>query len=267
MSDMKVTMDPRIMKELLLSQIMSGLDPFTQSVQSTQQGSDNSSLFAQMLSQLTASTAGPLDSLGNMDDLTGLSGLDGLDGSNSVSTILGMSLNNQSGSALAALGLNNVGGSSSDFYNSLATLATGEGSAFSYDGLIQQAAAQYGVDPALIKGVIQSESSFRPDAVSAAGAKGLMQLMDGTAQGMGVTDPFDPAQNISGGTRYLSYLLRKYDGNEAVALAAYNAGPGTVDKLGITNDKDLVSRLSELPSETQAYVRKVLNARAAWTSI
>ena len=264
MSDMRVTTDPRIMKELLLSQIMSGLDPFTQSVQSSQQGSGSNSLFAQLLSQLTGSSENPLDSLNSLEGLDGSDGLGGLDGG---SSLLGLDLNNQGGLALAALGLQADSGALSDQDNGLSALAAGEGSAFSYDHLIQQAAAQYGVDPALIKGVIQSESSFRPDAVSAAGAKGLMQLMDGTARGMGVADPFDPAQNIAGGTRYLSYLLRKYDGNEAVALAAYNAGPGTVDKLGIANDKDLVARLSELPRETQAYVQKVFNARAAWTSV
>ncbi|MBO9600476.1 MAG: lytic transglycosylase domain-containing protein, partial [Cohnella sp.] len=104
------------------------------------------------------------------------------------------------------------------------------GSSSAFDELINAAGLKYGVAPSLIKSVIQTESSFHPTAVSSAGAKGLMQLMDDTAKGLGVTDSFDPAQNIDGGTRFLSYLLRKYDGNASVALAAYNAGPGRVDR-------------------------------------
>lgn len=278
MSDMRVNTDPRIMKELLLSQIMSGIDPFSQSVKSAQQDGSGDSLFAQLLSQLTQPSLDSMDSSDGMDSLDSLASLSGLgsldslnstDGSDSLLGMgLGLNASGAGGSSLSALGLNDISGALlGSSGSSLDSLASGSGSAFAYDGLIQQAAAQFGVDPALIKGVIQSESSFRSDAVSSAGAKGLMQLMDGTAQGLGVTDPFDPAQNINGGTRYLSYLLRKYDGNEAVALAAYNAGPGTIDKLGIHNDKELVARLQELPKETQAYVRKVLDARAAWTSL
>jgi soluble lytic murein transglycosylase-like protein len=113
----------------------------------------------------------------------------------------------------------------------------------------------------LVKAVIHSESSFNPYAVSSSGAKGLMQLMDGTGEGMGVTDPFDPAQNIEGGTRYLAGLLRKYNGNEGVALAAYNAGPGRVDRLGIRTDADLKEKLHLLPLETRQYVDKVLSRK------
>ncbi|RKP55621.1 lytic transglycosylase domain-containing protein [Cohnella endophytica] len=144
-------------------------------------------------------------------------------------------------------------------------LSDDSGSSSAYDDLISAAGSKYGVNPALIKGVIQSESSFNRDAVSSAGAKGLMQLMDDTAQGLGVRDSFDPAQNIDGGTRLLSYLLRKYDGNVSTALAAYNAGPGRVDRLGIANDQQLAEQMDKLPSETQNYVRKVLNASARWS--
>ncbi|HEY8529053.1 MAG TPA: lytic transglycosylase domain-containing protein [Paenibacillaceae bacterium] len=128
----------------------------------------------------------------------------------------------------------------------------------SYESMILEASARYGVDPALIRAVIRVESSFRHDAVSPAGAKGLMQLMDDTAKWLGVTDPFDPRQNIDGGTRFLSWLLRKYDGNLLPALAAYNAGPGLVDRLGLTTDGEVSARWSELPEETQAYIGKVL---------
>ncbi len=134
-----------------------------------------------------------------------------------------------------------------------------------FDVLIERASAKYGVDSSLIKAVIQSESSFNPYAVSHAGAKGLMQLMDATGQALGVTDPFDPEQNINAGTKYLAYLLDKYNGNEAVALAAYNAGPGRIDRLGIAGDADLRDKYDELPEETRRYVDKVLEARSHYS--
>jgi soluble lytic murein transglycosylase-like protein len=108
--------------------------------------------------------------------------------------------------------------------------------------------------------VIQTESSFNPYAVSSAGAKGLMQLMDGTAAGLGVADPFDPVQNVNGGVRYLSELLNRYDGNVQTALAAYNAGPGRINSLGISNDHELRAKYDLLPQETQHYINKVLAA-------
>jgi soluble lytic murein transglycosylase-like protein len=128
--------------------------------------------------------------------------------------------------------------------------------------IIRAASEKYGVHPSLVRAVIQVESGFRPDAESHAGAKGFMQLMDATAKSLGVTDSFDPIQNIHGGTRFLSYLITKYNGNESVALAAYNAGPGRVDRLGIRTDADLAESLHRLPKETQAYVAKVLHAKA-----
>jgi len=127
--------------------------------------------------------------------------------------------------------------------------AEGETTTGSFSQLIAQAAEKYGVDADLIEAVIQAESNFDADAVSSAGAQGLMQLMPATARGLGVTDAFDPAQNINGGVKLLSQLLNQYDGNVKLALAAYNAGPGAVAKYdGIPPYK-----------ETQKYVSKVLD--------
>ncbi|MCK9859861.1 lytic transglycosylase domain-containing protein [Paenibacillus sp. ATY16] len=142
-----------------------------------------------------------------------------------------------------------------------ATDQSGSSSPTDYDALITEAAAKYGIDPELIRGVIRTESGFNSDAVSSVGAKGLMQLMDSTARGLGVTDSLDPQQNIDGGSKYLSYLLGKYNGNEQVALAAYNAGPGRIDRLGISTDSELLANLDKLPEETQRYIGKVLGAR------
>jgi soluble lytic murein transglycosylase-like protein len=131
----------------------------------------------------------------------------------------------------------------------------------SYDPLIQQASTQYGVDSSLIKAVVDAESSFQNHAVSSAGAKGLMQLMDDTARGLGVTDSFDPQQNIQAGTRYLSDLLKNYNGSESMALAAYNGGSGRLARLGITNELQLYEKYDQLPQETQRYIQKVLQLK------
>lgn len=135
-----------------------------------------------------------------------------------------------------------------------------------YNNLIEQASKKFGVDASLIKGVIHAESGFKADVVSHAGAKGLMQLMDSTARGLGVTNSFDPEQNVMGGTRFLAGLLRKYQGNVGMALAGYNAGPGRVDALGVSNDAELREKLHLLPQETQQYVTKVLNYKASYAA-
>lgn len=114
---------------------------------------------------------------------------------------------------------------------------------------IQRAAARYGLNADLIRAVIGAESAGKQDAVSSKGAQGLMQLMPATARQYGVVDPFDPEQNIDGGSKYLSYLFTRYGGNTKLALAAYNAGEGTVDKYG------------GIPpyTETRNYIRKIEN--------
>ncbi|MBI5014271.1 MAG: transglycosylase SLT domain-containing protein [Deltaproteobacteria bacterium] len=113
------------------------------------------------------------------------------------------------------------------------------------DGIVARAAGTYGLDPALIRAVIQAESGGNVRAISPAGAQGLMQLMPETARALGVVDPFDPEQNVLAGSRFLKSLLDRYDGNLESALAAYNAGPGRVDRGGT------------LPRETREYVGRV----------
>ena len=125
-----------------------------------------------------------------------------------------------------------------------------------YDALIQASATRNGVDPALLKGLIRQESGFDPDAGSSAGAQGLTQLMPGTASALGVTDLHDPAQSIEGGAEYLSQQLKTFGGDESKALAAYNAGPGAVQRYGGVPPY----------AETQQYVQNVLGYAAAYGS-
>jgi len=117
-----------------------------------------------------------------------------------------------------------------------------------FSDLFEQAGARHGVDPALLAAVAQVESGYDSRAVSHAGARGLMQLMPATASGLGVTDPFDPAQAVDGAARLLAGHLERF-GSTELALAAYNAGPGAVARHG------------GIPpyAETQAYVPKVLH--------
>jgi soluble lytic murein transglycosylase-like protein len=126
------------------------------------------------------------------------------------------------------------------------------GTPASFEPLIEQAAAREQLDPAIVRSVIQHESGFDPSATSPAGAQGLMQLMPATAEGLGVTDPYDPAQSIDGGTHLLRQLLDRYGGDLTRALAAYNAGPGAVDRYGGVPPY----------AETQAYVRNVISTYA-----
>jgi soluble lytic murein transglycosylase-like protein len=101
-----------------------------------------------------------------------------------------------------------------------------------YGAEITAAAQRNGLDPALLAGLIKQESGFNPNAGSPAGAQGLCQLMPGTARGLGVTDLHDPVQSIEGGAKYLAQQLKTFNGDVARALAAYNAGPGAVQRYG-----------------------------------
>jgi soluble lytic murein transglycosylase-like protein len=116
--------------------------------------------------------------------------------------------------------------------------------------VIETSAAEQSLSPDLVRAVIRVESGWNPRARSGKGAQGLMQLMPGTAAQYGVTNPYDPEQNIRGGVAYLKTLMDRFDGKTELALAAYNAGPGAVEKYGRT-----------IPPyrETQAYVRKIVS--------
>lgn len=130
-----------------------------------------------------------------------------------------------------------------------------QASAQPFDALVREIAAAHGLEPNLLHALLVVESAYNPRAVSPAGARGLAQLMPGTAADLGVRDSFDPAQNVRGGGQYLAGMLARYR-DVRLALAAYNAGPGRVDR----------TRAVPAIPETQAYVRDVIECFLALTA-
>jgi soluble lytic murein transglycosylase len=128
---------------------------------------------------------------------------------------------------------------------------TRSGNDFSY--IIRKKSRKYNIEPSIIKAVITAESNWNPRAVSKKGAIGLMQLMPSTARDMQINNPYDPEENIEAGTRYLRFLLDKFEGNLTLALAAYNAGPGKIERSG---------GVPPFP-ETKKFVRKVISISKA----
>ena len=194
------------------------------SVQDSQNNSSTSSMFSEMLGQVLQASTGnsPTENL---------------------STLL------YSGDSPVFIPSNLYSGqiSLAEAISSYSSTSTNYGT--NYDEIIKRAAERYNVPEKLISSIIKQESNFDPSATSSAGASGLMQLMPGTAKYLGVTNSFDPEQNIMGGAKYISQMLTQFDGNIETALAAYNAGPGAVKKHdGIPPYK-----------ETQNYVQKVMN--------
>lgn len=121
-----------------------------------------------------------------------------------------------------------------------------------YDAYFKAAAKKYNVSESLLKAIAKAESNFNPNDVSSSGAMGIMQLMPATAKELGVTDPFDPEQNIMGGAKCIAQKLKEFDGNVSLALAAYNAGSGAVRRNG------------GVPSYCKTYVSKVLSYKSAF---
>lgn len=123
---------------------------------------------------------------------------------------------------------------------------------------VDKYSSEYGVDRNLVLAIIKQESNFNSNAVSSAGAKGLMQLMDFNSEAYGVNNPFDIDENIEAGIKHIKSYLNMYDGNVEMALMAYNAGPGTIERRGVKSSSDLY----KMPEETQNYVPKIMGQLA-----
>lgn len=162
-----------------------------------------------------------------------------------------------SGSSLSPATLQTLGAPMQTFSNpsSAETPSSSSGSATTahYEAMIAALAPQYGLSPSLVSAVVKQESNFSANATSQAGAMGLMQLMPQTAQSLGVTNAYDPVQNLQAGMSYLSQLIHRYQGDVPLALAAYNAGPSTVDAFG---------GIPPYP-ETQNYVSSIMQSVSA----
>ncbi|WP_304654947.1 lytic transglycosylase domain-containing protein [Sporolactobacillus sp. STSJ-5] len=234
--------DTNTLAQLLSMSVMSGNQIFSDqsSTSSVQMNTQNSNLFGTLLSLMM-----------NMDS-TSTSGSNGLSSLNTnllspAAMTSDPSLATDSSTASDQLLWQQFSSSVSPL--SMKNPSSTTGGTSDYNEIIQAMSKKYSVDANLIRSVIDAESGGNPNAASAAGAQGLMQLMPGTATGLGVTNAFDPVQNIEGGTKYLRKLLDRFNGNYSLALAAYNAGSGNVEKYG------------GIPpfAETQAYVKKIMS--------
>lgn len=165
------------------------------------------------------------------------------------------------GTALKDLDLVTNDGMSGLIYNSelknivsgtLSSTVTNASSA-DIDAIVQKYANQYGIDPKLVSALIYEESGYQTNATSSAGAKGLMQLMPSVCQQFGVSNPYDPEQNIEGGVKLLNYLMNYYNNDLGMALMAYSVGTGTVASRGVTSINDLY----KMPAETRNYIKKL----------
>lgn len=237
--------DPRLLKQIIQLQLVNNMDLSGTALNSTTTSTTNNDTFQMLLNEYLHNNAGNASL--NTSNLS-------LDMLSSVypSVMDALQLNSEGSLDLGSV---STGGTQPSLSSSPATIPT------AYDDIIRDASQKYGISELLIKALIKEESEFQPNVVSSAGAKGLMQLMDVTAASMGVTNSFDPEQNIHGGTRFLGYLMKKYDGQEKVALAAYGCGPTRLAKLGIQTEQDLMEKLHLLPQETQNYLKKIERAK------
>ncbi|MGF2615368.1 lytic transglycosylase domain-containing protein [Rossellomorea vietnamensis] len=213
-------MNVQVLKTMIELQALQGLN--SRSDQSVTQ--TGSSLFQQMLTETLASGS-------NQPQLSKLG---------SVSQMI----------PLLHTGNSLVSKSAASYVTNASSVSANNAPDHSIQQIISRAAEKYNLPVNLISSVIKQESNFNPNAVSHAGASGLMQLMPATARGLGVTDVFDPEQNVFAGTKYLRQMMDKYNGNLEMALAAYNAGPGNVDKYnGIPPFKETIQYVQKVSQQ------------------